>query len=447
MSNVTIKYGIHNGQVKVYAVVNKVRKKRSLSYFGAKYTISTSTVYWNKKEEHFLLYIDNKIPIPTSSEDNRKLEELKRILNKLAENREFRDSDDFFNSCKTFFNEENYKIPTLIEYAKVYSRLWKENKVMGKCYKYESGNYVIYNKFVRRLQGYQYKKLQSWASEIQIFSNMPISEIGNKEYNDFVYFLVMHNLPIKDSLNAFRAIVYYYRRWVMNDDSFKFQLKEKYKGIVQNSKKKKRQSITLTSEQLRQLKHFDIRVLKGESSQKQLYKDTLLLMYGLVTRPFDILSMKIEDIKVRKGKLYYWVYCANKLRNTKGRKDETPIQPGCWDILSKYIGDRKQGFVLPFAMNNEEKPQQQRKIQVNHTATKIGNFLKEIAKYYSWDVDIAKVSMYTLRHTAITDLLKHYSCNIVAAWAHTSVKEINDTYEDRQNLATSVFPDNFNLIK
>ena len=447
MSNVTIKYGIHNGQVKVYAIVNRVRKKRGLSYFGTKYTVSTNIIYWNKQDESFLLYVNNNIPIPTSSEDNRRLEELRQLLNKFAENREFRDPDDFFNSCKISISEGNCTIPTLVEYAKTYAQLWKDNKVMGKCYKYESGNYVIYNKFVRRLQGYQYKQLQPWASQIQVFANMPISEIGNKEYNDFVYFLVMNNLPIKDSLNAFRAVVYYYRRWVMNDDSFKFQLREKYKGIVQNSKKKKHQSITLTSEQLRQIRCFDVENIKGNSEQKHLYKDTLLLMYGLVTRPFDILSMKIEDIKVRKGKLHYWVYCANKLRNTKGRKDETPIQPGCWKILSKYIGDRRQGFVLPFAMNEEEKPQQQRKVQVNHMATKIGRFLKDIAKYYNWDVDIRRISMYTLRHTAITDLLKHYSCNIVAAWAHTSVKEINDTYEDRQNLASSVFPDNFSLIE
>lgn len=135
MSNVTIKYGIHNGQIKVYAVVNRVRKKRGLSYFGTKYTVTTDINYWNRQKECFLLYVDNKIPIPTASEDNIKLKELKQLLNDFAENRDFRDTDDFFDSCKTFIIEENSEAPTLIEYSKTYAQLWKDNKVMGKSMK------------------------------------------------------------------------------------------------------------------------------------------------------------------------------------------------------------------------------------------------------------------------------------------------------------------------
>lgn len=179
-----------------------------------------------------------------------------------------------------------------------------------------------------------------------------------------------------------------------------------------------------------------------DDARKQLYKDTLLLMYGLVTRPFDILSMKIEDIK-KEEYGYYWEYCANKLRNTKGEADKTPIQQGCWEIISKYIGKRKKGFVLPFSINETEKPQQQRKIQVSHTSVNIGKFLKAIASYYNWDIDIKGLSMYTLRHTAITDLLKVHDCWTIATWAHTSVKEINDTYADRNKLAQSACPNTF----
>ena len=449
MGKILIRFGIHCKQVKVYIIVNGQRKSRVTSFFGSQYCISTSVEYWNRKEGKFFLSIGNNAVIPTASDDNRKLSELKDTLEEFAGARDFSDCDDFLSCYKRLIEAGSHEAPTLLEYTQTFAQLWKDNRVMGKCYKYKSGNYIIYEKLARRLQGYQYKTLQPWASEIQRFANMSIAEIGNAEYNDFLYFLYSHNIPVKDSLNAFRAAVYYYRHWIMEDDGFKLHLKEKYKRILKDSKKKKRQSITLSQEQLSQISSLDIECFPSKASkgQLQLYKDALLLMYGLVTRPFDILSMKIEDIKERKGGMHYWVYCANKLRNTKGKKDETPIQPGCWSILSKYIAGRKRGFVLPFAINSIEKPHQQRRIQVNHLATKIGNFLKAMARHYGWDLDADRLTMYTMRHTAITDLLKYYNCNIVAVWAHTSVKEINDTYEDRQNLATSIFPDNFSLIE
>lgn len=438
MSKTTIYYGLHNNQVKLYVVINGKRKNKALSFFGNNYKVETSVDFWNNTNKHF-----NPL-IVTAKEDNKRLEELLRILEELASIREYSNCDDFFAAYKTANSVEAAKIPTLLEFAKIYAQLWKDNKVMGKDYDYKSGNYVIYEKFVRRLQGYQYKKLQPWANEIKVFADTPITEIDNDKYNDFVCFLISHKLPIKDSLNAFRAMVYYYQHWILRHRNFKFALFADYKKSVQKSKKRKTKIQALTNEQVIQIAKMDIKAIcpKMDDARKQLYKDTLLLMYGLVSRPIDILSMKIEDIKKGQNE-YYWVYCANKLRNTKGEADKTPIQQGCWDIISKYTGKRKKGFVLPFAINETEKPQQQRKIQANHTSVNIGKFLKAIASYYNWDIDIKGLSMYTLRHTAITDLLKTHDCWTIATWAHTSVKEINDTYADRDKLAQSACPNTF----
>ena len=448
MSKTTIKFGVHNKQIKVYAIIGKERKNKALSFFGDNYKVETSVDYWEKTNQCFATHISRNIPIPTAKEDNKRLEELLRLLEELASIREYSNCDDFFAAYKTANSVEAAKVPTLLEFAKTYAQLWKTGNVQGRKHYKESGNYIIYEKFVRRLQGYQYKKLQSWATEIQVFANTPITEIDNNTYNKFVSFLSNHNLPIKDSLNAFRAMVYYYRRWIMEDDDFKFQLKEKHKEDVQASKERKTKAQTLTTEQIKQLAQLDIKAVcpKMDDARKQLYKDTLLLMYGLVSRPIDILSMKIEDIKKGQNGLHYWVYCANKMRNTRKKQnaiDKTPIQQGCWEIISKYTGKRKKGYILPFAINETEKPQQQRKIQTNHTSVNIGKFLKAIASYYNWDIDIKGLSMYTLRHTAITDLLKTTPDRIVATWAHTSVREINDTYEDRDNLAQSACPNTF----
>lgn len=447
MSKTKIYYGLHNKQVKLYVVINGKRKNKALSFFGNNYKVETSVEYWEKANQCFTTHIKHNIPIPTAKEDNERLKELLRLLEALGNVRDYSSCDDFFAAYKTANSVEAAKVPTLLEFAKIYAQLWKTGKVQGKKHYKESGNYVIYEKFVRRLQGYQYKKLQPWANEIKVFADTPMTEIDNDTYNKFIAFLSNHDLPIKDSLNAFRATSYYYRRWFMEDDGFKFQIKEKHKEDVQASKERKTKAQTLTKEQIKQLAQLDIKAVcpKMDDARKQLYKDTLLLMYGLVSRPIDILSMKIEDIK--KGQNgFYWVYCANKMRNTKKKQkaiDKTPIEKGYWEIISKYIGKRKKGFVLPFAINETEKPQQQRKIQANHVSVNIGKFLKAIASYYNWDIDTKGLSMYTLRHTAITDLLKITSDRIVATWAHTSVREINDTYEDRDNLALSACPNTF----
>lgn len=446
---IKIYFGVHNKQIKVYAVVNGKRKNKALSFFGDAYKVATSVEYWNKANECFNTHISRNIPIPTAQEDNKRLEELKRILEQLTTLRQYSSCEDFFAAYKVAMNVEAAKVPTLLEFAQTFCQLWKDNKVMGKFYKHKSGNYVIYQKFVRRLQGYQYKKLQPWANEIKAFANKAITEITNKDYNDFIFFLETNNLPVRDSQNAFRATVYYYRQWIMNDDDFKFNLSHKHKSYIKQSKENRVRKQTLSEYQLKQLAELDTTAIcpKMDDARKQLYKDTLILMYGLVTRPYDILSMKIEDIKKdRYGNGYNWEYCAHKLLNTKGEVIATPIQESCMKIVQAYKGKRKNGFLLPFNINKTEKEPQQRKIQINHTATLIGKFFKEVAKHYNWDIDTNKLSMYTLRHTAITDLLKHYNITIVANWGHTSVKEINETYMDKNNIATYSCPNHLNFI-
>ena len=199
MSKTTIYYGLHNNQVKLYVVINGKRKNKALSFFGNNYKVETSIDFWDNSNKRF-----NPL-IVTAKEDNKRLEELLRILEKLASIREYSNCDDFFAAYKTANRVEAAKVPTLLEFAKIYAQLWKTGKVQGKKHYKESGNYVIYEKFVRRLQGYQYKKLQPWANEIKVFADTPMTEIDNDTYNKFIAFLSNHDLPIKDSLNAFRA--------------------------------------------------------------------------------------------------------------------------------------------------------------------------------------------------------------------------------------------------
>ena len=145
MSKTIIKFGVHNKQIKVYAITGKERKNKSLSFFGDNYKVETSVEYWEKANQCFATHISRNIPIPTAKEDNKRQEELLRILEELASIREYSNCDDFFAAYKTANSVEAAKVPTLLEFAKIYTQLWKDNKVMGKDYDYKSGNYVIYD--------------------------------------------------------------------------------------------------------------------------------------------------------------------------------------------------------------------------------------------------------------------------------------------------------------
>ena len=438
MTELSFYFGVHNKQIKLHAVMGDCRKNKVLSFFGKGYNVTTSIEYWEEKERRFKTRKNRSTPIPSAAEDNKRLDELLAVLERFAELRQYESLDDFFSAYKDAKKEIKTQTPTLLEYAQTYTQLCKDNKLKGKSYKNETTNYTSYRKLERLLQGYQYRKIQPWAEQAQVFANMPIDKIGNKEYNDFIHFLLSNDLNIFNNIKTFKAVVRYYRTWIMRDYDFKFTIIAQFKEAHNRSKQPKKKAQTLTPKQLKQLAQLDVTTVckKLPTDQKQLYKDTLLLMYGLVTRPIDILSFKIEDI-IKTDDGYSWNYCANKLINTtKGKKVPTPIHSDALTIIQKYKGERLSGFLLPFPMNETEKQRIQRARQANHTEAKINSFLKEIGKKFKWDIE--NPTMYTLRHTAITDLLKTYNINTVAAWAHTSREEISSTYEDEDNLGTTI---------
>lgn len=141
MSKTTIVFGVHNKQIKVYAIMGKERKNKALSFFGNNYKVVTSVEYWEKANQCFATHISRNIPIPTAKEDNKRLEELKRLLEEIANIKDYSSCDDFFAAYNTAKSVEAAKVPTLLEYARIFAQLWKDNKVMGKDYDYKSGNF------------------------------------------------------------------------------------------------------------------------------------------------------------------------------------------------------------------------------------------------------------------------------------------------------------------
>lgn len=438
MGNLSVYYAVHNSKIEVYVRTgNGSYRTKSLKFFwGKSYKLQTSVEWWDKKEQSFVTQFKG-LPVETASEDNKRLEELKMQLENIARQTECNTPDQLFNHFKAATSIEASKSPTLLEYAITFRDMWKRNAVGS--YTKESGNYVIYDKFIHKLQGTHKGKTASWSEEAKHFATLLVADITSKDFNDWANFLKANQLGYRDSINAFRSTVYHYHRTVLGKEDFSIRLSSANGRTLHEKKTATRNHHTFTTEQLKQLATFDVTTIcpNINDDTKQLYVDTLFLMYYLVSRPYDILSMKLEDIYYNKQEdRWEWDYQAQKLINRDDKKDIVQIHSKALPLVEKYKGKRKQGYLLPYSINKIEKSPQQRKIQVNHMATKIGKFLQAIAKQMGWNR--FKPTMYTMRHSGITDLKKEYGNNIVAAWAHTSERIITKVYEDRRNIARSV---------
>lgn len=431
-----IKFGLHNGHVEVYAVnsVTKERRSRSLKLFSEErcYPLETEADFWDGKAESFKTRLTKKIPISTAEADNQWLSELKERLERFAEAQDRHISpNDFFDAFLLHQQTEESKGLTLLEYAITFREMWRRNEV-GEFTK-PSGNYVVYDKFIHKLQGLYKSKEATWAVEARHFATLKINDITDNDITDWAKFIRKHNMGFKDSVAAFRATVYNYHRVQLGDDRYslcsvnRFAPKRKNKGV----------NFTLSDKEMDELKRFDVgRLGRAERKQgkAQLMLDTALLMYAFASRPCDIISIRIESLSWDDGSNNYrWTYTPIKLVNQKEDSDTYLIDRIGVDIINKYKGGRTKGYLFPYTCNKKAGTVQERKVPINRISCAIGKLLQDIAEVCGWSVK--HPTMYTLRKTAITNLCDRFEYGTVATLAKTSPREIRNVYQDDNRTA------------
>lgn len=427
---------MHNGHVEVYAVnsATKERRSRSLKLFSEEqcYPLETEAEFWDNKSECFKTRLTGKIPIPTAEADNKWLSDLKEKLELFVETQERNISpNDFFDDFQRHQQTEASKELTLLEYAVTFREMWRRNEV-GEFTK-SSGNYVVYDKLIHKLQGQYKNKTAVWASEARHFAMLKINDITDKDIVDWAKFIRKYNMGFKDSVGAFRATVYNYHRVQLGDDNYTLCSVKKYAP----KKKTKGTNFTLTDKELEELKMFDISRL-GKTERKRgrmkLMLDTVLLMYAFASRPCDIISLRIEDLYWDEScKNYRWTYTPIKLINQKENSDTYLIDRIGIDTINKYKGGRTKGYLFPYACNKTVGTVQTRKVPIDRISCGIGRLLQDIANICNWGVK--HPTMYTLRKTAITNLCDRFEYGTVAILAKTSPREIKNVYQDDNRTA------------
>lgn len=440
-------FGIHNNAVVLYIIGKGTgRKPKSLSFFlGKSFKLQTSVEHWNKKEKRFNEEIPPRsskgkpTPIPTATEENKKLEALKKELEAFASSFNCFSIENFLNCWEAAKNIEESKEFTLLTYSQHLVQLWKEGKANTK-YKKATTNWQLYQKFTHKLQGKSYRDIMNWANEIKKFAEMPISQINDDVYQDFAKFCVKNNIS-KETINFFRIVVYHYQRQFKGNEDFKFNLKA-IKKITENQKQQISKTIALSTTQFELFKNADLsKILPKCTAHIKMCHDALLLLYYTFSRPTDLISFKIEDLRTKEVKgeeVIYWRYCAQKKCNY-GKPTLVPLHENALKIINKYKGNRKSGYLFPFACNKNDKP---KKRNTNKYSTDMGNLLQAIAKHYNWQLEEnEKFASYSMRKSAITHAIENkvYSVETIANWAQTSIEEINAVYCDYEMIANHEF--------
>lgn len=203
---------------------------------------------------------------------------------------------------------------------------------------------------------------------------------------------------------------------------------------------------SLSSEQYEKFVNMDLEAIgvkKGPQMAyyKELYRDFCMLLYEMKSRPIDILRLHWDNIAFdeRTGR-YTCTYIPAKKKNHGASIQHTSkalviqyLTPAAVDIIMKYKGKSKGGYVFPFKLNdtkwNYNDPSQfyYHYYKGGHICGQINRFLHRVGEYLNVPFQL---TLYAFRRTAITQAVADNKMPIamIAKTAGTSVEMIEAHY-------------------
>lgn len=174
---------------------------------------------------------------------------------------------------------------------------------------------------------------------------------------------------------------------------------------------------------------------------KELYRDFCVLLYELKSRPIDILRLHWDNIAIDPhSKRYTCTYIPAKKKNYGASRRHTSkalviqyMSEKAVEIVNKYKGKSKGGYVFPFAINqthwNINNPDEYHHYYYkgNHVCGQINRFLHKVGKYLKCPFQL---TIYAFRRTAITQAIvdNKIPLPILAKMAGTSLEMIDAHY-------------------
>lgn len=377
---------------------------------------------WNKNLQFFLP--DNKV----CNDNNAVLMELRISLELLVRNGIAKNPEHLFYLYKQNEAEASAaqddgvskdianKAPTLGEYLEKLVNEMRDNGM--------SCNYQLYFSLFNNLSGISKKtrskepvKFKKPTHEGLPLLDFPISDISNAHLASFRDWII----KVKNGVN-YRGLTVILMATLRraqeqglnkNDLTYSFTKNKPKTGLtsLSGAVDKQADERALTDEQLKNL--FDLNYEKlgypkdNRAFNCDLYLDTAKLMYLLMSRPADVVSMRWDMIATKDNKNYL-CYIPFKKRNLSDPKKHIVRMPICDEamaLMEKYRPYSDNGFILPFQDNKRKfdittpDGMRQWSLGLARSIRLVDTFLKKVGAHIGMKRNL---SLYTLRRTAIT---------------------------------------------
>lgn len=163
-------------------------------------------------------------------------------------------------------------------------------------------------------------------------------------------------------------------------------------------------------------------------------RDIIIMLVETLSRPMDVIAMRKEDIV--NGT---WIYVPEKFKQypvEMKRKYAKPIglTKVAYDIVRKYSRNNHSQYVFPMLQDTFDRAEYS---AFYDKVCKINQSINKSLKLFTPLVFEKEVSLYSFRHYAITRAV-NMGLNIadVSTLAKTSITQINNTYYERNGIAS-----------
>lgn len=380
--------------------------------------------HWKADKERFSSYSN------FHGENNQALEEFKQIYWKVIQQHpelSARQVADYYKSADP--EPVHHTGDDLVE--------WNINEYKNSVHKYLE--IVILRERAKQGCNYEpyYKLLNRCISDIPGFKTMAFSSV---DYNRMVgiAYIFANRKGYRNMGKTFRAFL----GKAHKDKDVEFNLKQigDFKFADYNPDRHvvvEKHPDILTDDQLRLFLNMsvaDMTPTYKDRQQVELYYDFCVFMFHSFFAPCDVIKTKRRDI-TRKNTIVI-------KRKKTHRTVEVPVTPVMREIIDKYRGQSKDGYIFPIMDDEADKKYTTKDYCFKKFREKLNVWLKEVGKELGTDFDMYA---YVFRHTAITVALNNsLPISYVANAAGTSIEMIQAHYyngesEKNRDMLTSAF--------
>lgn len=406
---VRLKFIILEGSLVLRISEGKKRFYKSVSHLLV--GVPNLEKHWNDEKERFSSYA------VSYSENNQILCEFKQVYYDLIKDHPEFDAKQvaqFYTSSKPSIQKEVDDLSPKIE--SIDNSVEKFLKIVIEREKAKQGcNFETY-----------YKLLKKCQKVIKGFSSLTFQTINFDKCVNLAHIFAKHE-GYKGTTKAFRSLL----ERADKDKSIDFTISQigsfrfsHYNPKINEIDTKKPD--VLSPEQLKKFLNFDVYQLTPTYKDRmnvELYYDFCVFMFHSFLSPCDVIKLKYKDITKEN---------TIRVKRKKTHKPvEIPVNPIMENIINKYRGKTKNGYVFPVMDDDKEKEYKTKDFTFKKFRERVNTWLKLIGEELMTNY---KLYAYVFRHTAITVALDNgIPISYVAMVAGTSIEMIQQHYYNGNN--------------